>query len=342
MSNIFLSAALLTLAQEEINCNDENIECGKVHGYKPSSLITIIGTVSGLLSAIFLPIIGSIVDTTSHRRSVGIASCVILMSVQAIQISTNQNTWFVMAILQAFNGFIYQIVILFGLSYTPEISRMVGGELMNQYTAEWSMAMLVTQILYMFIVTGLSVSLALGDVETGQLGQAINVPSSGICYAFACVLFTKKGPGRQKSPNETIVSSGFKQVFRTAHVIWSNRGPTLGWFLLSVAFAESAAGALTLVAVTYLKEIMRFSGNALGLLFIIVIVFSIPGTLLGSYVTKRTCPKTSMKIQLIIFILVNTGGFFSLNGPGQEHLAYFYGALWGILLGWFYPTGNLH
>jgi MFS family permease len=238
MSNIFLSTALLTLAQKEIGCYDENIECGKVYGYKPSSLITIIGTISGLLSALFLPLIGSIVDTTSYRRTLGVVACAVLMSVQAIQIGTTQDTWFFMAILQALNGFIFQIVLLVGYSYLPEIGRLIGGELMNHYSAEWSVIMFVMQVFYMFTVIGLSLCLELDDVETGQLGQAVNVPASGICYYLAWKFFTTKEAGRRIPNDETIIWSGFKQVVQTTSSISKHYGPSLGWFLLAVVFAE--------------------------------------------------------------------------------------------------------
>jgi len=201
--------------------------------------------------------------------------------------------------------------------------------------------MFVMQVFYMFTVIGLSLCLELDDVETGQLGQAVNVPASGICYYLAWKFFTTKEAGRRIPNDETIIWSGFKQVVQTTSSISKHYGPSLGWFLLAVVFAEAAANTFILVAVTYLKEIMGFSGNAIGILFFVVILSSIPGSLFGAFVTKKSCPKTSMKLQLVTFSLVNFAGFLSLTGPEQEKLAFFYGMLWGVLLGWFYPTESL-
>ncbi len=341
MSNIFLSTALLTLAQKEANCYDDDLECGTVHGYKPSSLITIIGTISGLLSALFLPLIGSIVDTTPYRRRLGLIACTFLISVQAIQIGTTQDTWFYMAILQSINGFIFQIVLLIGYSYLPEIGRTVGGEVMNKYSAEWNMTMFGSELMYLLVVIVLSIKLGLDDAETGQLGQAINVPTSGMCYYLAWKFFTSKGASRKVSAGESVIWSGFKQVAQTSSAISRHYGASLGWFLLGVIFSEAASGAFVLVAVSYLKEVLGFSGNEIGILFFVVIFSTIPGSLFGSFVTKNTCPKTSMKLQLVTFCLVNFAGFMSLTEPGQENLAFFYGMLWGLLLGWFYTTESL-
>jgi len=341
MSNIFLSTALITLAQIEIGCHDENIECGKVYGYKPSSLITIIGTVSGLLSAILLPFMGAIVDCTSTRRAVGIIACILLMSVQAIQINTTQNTWFAMAILQAVNGFIFQVVALASFSYLPEIGRLVGAETMTKYSAEWSVLMFGMEVCYLVAVIGISLGMQLDDIATGQLGQAINVPASSVCYYLAWKFFSTKKARRQLSDQETLIGTGFKQVFRTASGISKHYGPSLGWFLLATTFAEAAANAFVLVAVTYLKEVMAFSASEIGILFFVVIVFTIPGSIFGAWLTRKTCPQTAMKLQLVSFIVVNFIAFILMTNRDQAKLAYFFGILWGLLLGWFYPTESL-
>ena len=99
--------------------------------------------------------------------------------------------------------------------------------------------------------------------------------------------------------------------------------------------------ALTLVSVTYLKEAVEFSGTEVGIMFFIVIISTIPGSALGAIVTYRTSPPTSMKLQLIFFMIVNFVAFTMMTEPENESLAYYFGILWGISLGWFYPTESL-
>jgi len=115
MSNIFLSTAFIRLASDSAGCDSESEEeCdAKVYGFRPSSLITMIAVVSGVLSAFLLPFIGAVVDYTPYRRAVGIGSALFITAVQGIQIWLTDDTWFPMAILQAINGFMYMVQVSF-------------------------------------------------------------------------------------------------------------------------------------------------------------------------------------------------------------------------------------
>ncbi len=75
MSNAFLAASLIALAKMEIGCEPDEDCDGKVYGFKPSSLITIIATISGILSCLLLPLLGAIVDYTRFRHKVVSAEC---------------------------------------------------------------------------------------------------------------------------------------------------------------------------------------------------------------------------------------------------------------------------
>lgn len=118
MSNVFLSTALIYLASEEVGCVEEVDgkmeiveDCPeRVYGaFRPAALITNIAVISGLLSALFMPLAGAVVDYTSHRWTTGVVSAILITVVQVIQVGTNSNTWFPMAILQAITGCFYQI-----------------------------------------------------------------------------------------------------------------------------------------------------------------------------------------------------------------------------------------
>ena len=118
MSNIFLSTALIYLASEEVGCVEEvdgqmkaTENCDeKVFGvFRPAALITNIATVSGLLSALFMPVAGAIIDYTSHRKTTGVVSAQILTLIQIVQIGTSSSNWFAMAILQVFMGVAYHV-----------------------------------------------------------------------------------------------------------------------------------------------------------------------------------------------------------------------------------------
>lgn len=239
MSNVFLSTSLITLAKRSVGCVDGEQCSGEVYGFRPSSLITIIATISGVLSALVLPFIGAIVDYTKHRKLLGGIVATVLISVQAIQIGTVEATWFPMAILQALNGFFYQALTLAAYAYLPEIKRAVGEKTMTKYSSSFYMWMFLCESVYLMVVIGISMGLKADDVLTGQLGQAIDVLVSGYFYALGFYFFTQKDPRRVLPEGTSLFFAGFKQVCVTTKGIFQHYPKTLGLFLLGVLFAES-------------------------------------------------------------------------------------------------------
>lgn len=77
MAAAFIGPGLLELAKEEAmrDCDINTPECmesARVYGFLPSSLLTNIATVSGMVSALILPPTGAMIDHTSYRRSAGL------------------------------------------------------------------------------------------------------------------------------------------------------------------------------------------------------------------------------------------------------------------------------
>ena len=339
-SNVILSVSLLYLAKVEANCDgdDDNLVCDKVYGFDPRSINTTIGTISGLMAAFMLPLIGAITDSTRHRRTLGIITAAVLMSIQAIQIYTVQETWFIMSILQAINGFLYQVLILTFYAYLPEIGRDVGGETMNKYSSGYYVYLFGTQVTFAVVIIALAAGFQLSTVPLAMLSQALNVPVSGFFFFLAWRYFTPKEPKRILGPNESVLTSGFLQVFRTAKGIYNSYGSTLGMFLLAVVMMESGANAFTVVAVTYLEAVVEMDGTQIGVVFLIVLISTIPGSFISRAIINKTNPLTSLKIQLCFFISFNFLAFLTMTGGGDKVLAFVYAAVWGVLLGWFYPS----
>ena len=248
MSNVFLSGALIYLAEQSAGCID--MEDGetcleKVYGFRPSSLITIIGTISGLMSAFLLPIIGAVVDYTEHRRRLGAVSAFMLITIQVIQIGSMKQTWFFMAILQAINGFIYQALTLAAYAYLPEVNEAVGESKMVEYSAKFYSWMFGCQVGYLILVFAMSYGIGSftdaipSDVLPATIGQSIDAVFSGFFYYLGLYFFTHKGPRRQLEKGSNLVSAGFRQVFSTASGVFKHYPKTLGRFFIGVAFGEA-------------------------------------------------------------------------------------------------------
>ena len=137
MSNIFLSASFVYLAREEAGCIDEEGEfiedCnGKAYGFQPASFVSNIAVVASFLTALFMPVIGAMVDYTTHRKRVGVVSAALMILIQVIQIGTVSETWLPMALLQAIAAFLYEALILSTFAYLPEMSYRVDEATMTQ------------------------------------------------------------------------------------------------------------------------------------------------------------------------------------------------------------------
>ncbi len=235
MAMVFLSSALMSLAE-----NEEH----EMFGLKASSLVTAIGTVSGILSAIMLPFMGAVVDGTPHRRLVGIVSAFLLVTIQALQIVTVQATWKYMALLQAVNGFIFQVATLAAYSYLPEMAREIGENRMTKYSSKFFIMMFALESVYLIIVIGFSIHFRLGDVGTSAVAQTINVLGAGWCYYNGWKYLTPKPGNPNPDDTRSLCTKGFSQSFRTASGICKHYSSSLGWYLFAVMFAE--AGKLCL------------------------------------------------------------------------------------------------
>jgi MFS-type transporter involved in bile tolerance (Atg22 family) len=237
MSMVFFSSALISLAENEYY---------DFLGLKPSSLVTAIGTVSGILSAIMLPFMGAVVDGTPYRKTIGTVFTLILVGIQTIQIGTRQWNWMYMALLQAINGFVFQITTLAAYSYLPEMARDIGERRMTKYSSKFFIMMFALESLYLIIVIGISIHFELNDAATGQVALAINLLLAGFCYYYGWYFFSSKegnlnsfDEGDQELTNISLCKSGFQQVFRTASGIFKHYASSLGWYLFAVIFAEA-------------------------------------------------------------------------------------------------------
>jgi MFS family permease len=380
ISNVFLSTSLILLAEREINCEEDDVPCGKVYGLKPSSLISLIATLSGILSCFFLPFMGAIVDYTRHRWSLGVISCSVLVLVQAIQIGTVQKTWFLMSILQAFNGFVYQVVTLASYAYLPEIASEVTEKKYNWYTSLYYIVMFGHQALYIVIIVALDMVFELDDVQVGMLSQGkcldvfpliflgtyicifihiylylyihthtylnlmnnytrynpkgLDTIVTGSYWTICWYFFTKRDAMTKIPEGKSLFSAGFSQVFNTAIGIQKHYPKTVGYYFMGVVFAEAAVNSFTTVSITYINEVLQFDSTQTGIIFLIVLASTLPGSAFASYMTNRINVKKNIILCLAVFIVVNFCAFLSLTDETHDIRAYCFGVLWGFMLGW--------
>ena len=347
MANVFLSSALIYLASEEAGCVDPDKEeiidnCDNtVRGFRPAALITNIATVSGLLGAFFTPVLGAVIDYTSYRRTVGLATAATAILIQGVQIYTVESTWFVMSILQALAGFAFAIQVLAVYAYLPEIARDVGGAVMNGHTKWFVFIQHVSQILFLLVVIIVGIGLGLDTVESGQAGQILVTVVGTISFTWAWLFCLPECPPRRPLPEgATLWLEGFRQNWRTFQKIRRHYRKGVFWMMLSALVGEAGVTALIPVSITFLTDELKLGGIEVGIVFLFALLASLPGTFVGAWVTSRTSPRESWICNMIVWVLVTFAGAFALH-ESRAYLAYAFAILWGILLGWYYPVGNL-
>jgi UMF1 family MFS transporter len=350
ISGIFLGTALLHLADIAAGCDvtkDENgdvPDCnGKVLGMKPSSLLAVMGVITGLLAALTMPIIGAVVDHTNLRWTVGVVSAGFLVGINAIQIFLAEPNWLFMAILQVTAAYIYLVHCVVQYAYLPELTK--DDAELTSITASSNMWQFFTQVIYLMVVIGASMALGFtaegyvnGDVHTAVLSQSLVSLYAGFMFIYSWKYCMKKRPALHKLPQgESLVSIGPKQIAKTVADMSKNHRPVY-MALLAIMFTEAGANAFTTIAVTYAKEVLGMAGSETGQMILVCLVFAVPGSKLFAKVTNKVGAHKSYMMSLAYWAMVTMIAPFCMNSPETKNMSYVFGIFWGLGFGWIYPT----
>lgn len=341
MSSMFLGPALLQLASQAAGCDfheDADSICDKtVYGFRPSSLLSNMAVASGLLVPIVLPLVGAIVDHTPYRKQVAASAGIGLALVKGIEIAVGPSTWFFITILQVTSAILYNIHVTATYAYNSELSSHP--DVQANYNAFYSMIQYMSMLSFLVIVLLLSGYLGTDDVGTARLSQTITSSTALILFAFSWrYLFDDRPPTSAVRPGQSLVTSGFSKVWESTQRI-SRQYKALKWVICSLMFAEAAMSALATIATTFATEVLKMNATDIGLLFLVVLVMGIPGSWLAGWITVRLqSPIRSCMLCNGIFIIVTASAASMLTGPEHKGVAYIYGALWGLLMGWLSPV----
>jgi MFS transporter, UMF1 family len=347
MSSLFLGPALLQLASNEAEAYcllgddpsigndsilmDACLAGAKVHGFKPSSLLSNIAVAAGLLGAVILPPFGAIVDYTSYRKHVGVISAMLLTLVKGIEISVSQDTWFLIACLQILSGILYSIHLASIYAYKSELSEDPTEQ--TKYNIYYFVVLYFSTLVFMTQVLIFAFLLDASDVGTARIALMITTATCAIAFSLAWMfLFRNRPPLSLVEDDKTVLLSGFIKLYQTSKRIQKEL-PALRWFMLSLVFSESANTTLVTIATTYMSHFLRMDGKDIGAVFLTVLLMGIPGSKIGEFIALRWNPVTSAKICDFLYIVVTSAAAITLTGPERAHLTLIFGALWGICLG---------
>ena len=347
-TSVFVSVELLRLAKEAAGCEEVDFydsEMGRyetcenrVYGMKPTSLLTNIMTVVGLISAFLMPLIGSVIDHTAYRRAVGRVSAAFMTFFVLLQMLLLQNHWFMASIIQVLIAFSYLVHLTAVYSYLPELTT--SAQRLVQYTAQFTAAQYGSSVLFlifMVILLAVTPNNILERYPPVNFSQSVIVVICILFLGYAWLfLFRKRSASQHVPEGIPLLSAGFYKVFQTSRMILQQHN-AIKWFLISVCFTEAATYTFSTIAITYMTDQLAFTSEENGICILILLLFGVPGTRLAAW-TNHINPIRSLQACLLLWIATTTLASLVIKNPGQQSLAYVFAMFWGLCLGWIHPT----
>jgi len=329
----FIGNAILLLAIEEAATKPD----GRVYGLKPGSLLTTATVITGIASAIFMPLVGAIVDHTRHRKAVGIITAFIVCVITAVQINISADTWFAVLVLEIFGGFFLIAHITAAMAYLPDLTEVEAD--LAHLTSRFNMVQYTFQLVYVFIVIGLVFGLQANTVKTAQMAAALAFAVSAIFMGYSWTFLFRKRPALSKVPEgENIISTGFKQIGKTAVKIWREYH-ALRWFMVALIWSpEAGAGVVLSIAVTFLTVQIGLTGGEIGIVNMTLLVFTLPGSAFAQWFIIKFNPLNSFRVSLIFFAASVAVTCVVMDSKEKKNWIYIFAAMWGICYGWVFPA----
>ena len=248
MSSIFLGPALLHLANVAAGCidneNDRNQSSNSdttttescsntIYGFRPSSLLTNIAAVSGMIGCFALPFIGSVMDHTNHRKCIGAISGMVLCGIKILEYiglsnivrSILPNSWFYIAILQIVASVTFYTHLTAAYAYLSELSSIPQQQ--SRYNTSFFVIMYGSTLVFMVEVLSLSTIFQSSsssssnnddddDVDTAEMALIITIMTCTACFYYSWTYCFPYTPAKKVIPlHQSVYSAGFYTLFHT-------------------------------------------------------------------------------------------------------------------------------
>ena len=340
---VFLVTALIQLAEEAAGCTpaEENAEggCTKlVYGMRPTSMLTSIQTVAIAISAVCMPLVGALIDYTKHRRLVGRLSAYLLVSFAIVNIFIGSKTWFALFLLLIPFVFTSMIHATASFAYFPELSN--DAKTIHRYASSFTAVEFTSMVLVLVLIMVLTSFIGIQNdaIATARLSQIVVVIWSVIFFGIAWHSMFSKKPALTAVPEgSTLVTAGFRKLCVTLRKIYTHY-PAIKWYLMVIAFANSALLTVKTVFVTFMGSVLNLTTTETGITLLIVLFSCVPGSWISVKMQRLVNPKRSLQLVLLLWIFWVLAAAAFLREPGKTFVTYIFGAFMGIIMGWFYPT----
>ena len=333
----YIGVAILALATIDAGCDLPATCPNRVYGFKPSSMLTMASVITGVASAVLMPFIGAIVDHTRHRKTVGVITAILVCAITAFQITISLDTWFACLVLEMLGGFTLIMHFMAVMAYLPDLTE-VEYEL-THYTSRFNIVMYMVQLVYVVFLIGMTYGIGLNTVETARVAAAGAFVIAAVLFLYSWTFLFRKRPALSKvEEGDHLLTSGFKQLWRTSKKIFY-RYSSLKWFMLALLFSpEAGAGVVLSIAVTFLAVTLQMAGIEVGITSLVLLLFTVPGSLFSNWFMRKYNPLNSFRFGLIFLMLVIAATVGFLDRPSRKNWTYLVAVFWGIAYGWIFPS----
>eukprot|EP00970_Alexandrium_tamarense_P011852 scaffold2578_cov197-Alexandrium_tamarense.AAC.18 len=222
---VFVGTAVIHLARIDAGCEVEDNECtGRTsYGIRPSSFLSLYSVIVGLASSALLPLLGAIVDYTSHRRAVGKLSAVVYCALLVPMIFISTTTWFPTCIVLIFSAFVGWIHSGVAFAYLPEMSE--SPKVLERLNTSFAAIQFGSDVVYILFVV--SITTALGRIDdsvfTARLAQSISFVVTSLAWWYSWWKLLEHRTAISSLPDgRGLLTAGFIQIYHTSINVWKN------------------------------------------------------------------------------------------------------------------------
>ena len=312
-------------------CVDEVDFFGKA--MTPSTTIPYITSIGLVISTVITPIIGTVIDRTTHRKAITFASIGVFIAVNAAQALISDGTWKFMLLLQHIVARIaFSIHVCCVAAYCTEIAESEHEIIALQSAGRVFETGAMVATLFCIIIGSTVFGFGKDVVATAIFGQIF---STVLCIPFFVMSHARIE--ERAALNKTsggLITSGFSRLAKTAKLLWQENRHVLQ-FLVGLSFNDGGNGNVFVLFPIYAMLQVKLENPAL--FTGIAMIICIPGAML----TKSLASKFGIRRQLGNILLSNAGitVFLVLAAykEGQTLFILVVSILYGLTMGGTYP-----
>lgn len=336
----------ISVAEAKIDCDELDVDencIRELYGFKPTSLLMLMQTVTGVIIALLLPCLNCAVEHASRRRSFAIITGTIMIAwLYAASFLIALDIWFTFSVGFAIYGATFFLHTMVMHTYVPDLDFDTGT--LVTYFMTFKKARVIAFILTVLSFVGVNVYYSIFTDEDGinfEIGVTRTFFVISATFQLILLFFAFKGfntrPSESEGNSESVSSIPTVQEMKIIGTMIYNEYRPLFWYLVALTILTNVRMVVPGVAVTYVVVVETdFLYAGIG------IAISAINVAIGYYgnvvIAKRFGVLESVKVITALWIVgILFIGFF-LTGPDQIVMYLVANGILGLLLGWTSPS----